>query len=302
MTKKHKRVFNPLKYLSLINQDESFYIGIEIKDNLLTVIKEIGFSNNINVGETILPSIFGNVSGFNAEGREKIRKDLPKETVYYPREWSLTDWGGHEHTGVNYMPYERWRRELVPPPSLELQIVEKNGKKIVISKKFKKIDKEYEEIKHAMNLFLEIFDEFEIFKQDLALPIKTKVTKLNWELLPPGINPWNRVSEKVREIIKNKSAGEKAMIADRFKKIESYNPNQIAIGLGGFTGYLVFGFKKKNIYLLESLQYGNATYVLGTDWEILSQMTKAEILKNNYQKNRIIHSDSWSAEIDDLFK
>lgn len=300
--KRHKRVINPQKYLPLINENENFYIGIEVKNNLLTLLKKIGFSKNINIGETILPPIFGTVSEFNAEGKENPRKDLPKETVYYPREWSLTDWGGYEHTGVSYMPYERWQRELVPPPSLEFQIAEKDGKKIVISKKFKKSNSEYGEIRHIMNLFLEIFDEIQIFKEDLTLPIKTEIIKLNWELLPPGINPWNRVREKVKEIIENRSAGEKAMISERFKKIESYDPEQIAIGLGGFTGYLVFGFKNKDIYLLESLHYGNATYILGTDWEILSQMTKAEILKNNYQKDRIIHSDDWSSEIDNLFK
>lgn len=300
--KRHRRVVNPEKYLSLIKENEDFYIGVEVTDSLINLLKKIGFSKDINIGETVLPAIFGNVSEFNAEGKENPRKDLPKETVYYPREWTLTDWGGYEHSGVNYMPYERWQRELVPPPSLEFQIAENDAKKIVISKKFKKAKSEYADIKHAMNLFFEIFDEFQIFKENLTLPVKTKIIRLNWELLPPGINPWSKVNERVKEIIEKRSVGEKAMIADRFKKIESYKPNQIAIGLGGFTGYLVFGYKDKSIYLLESLHYGNATYVLGTDWEVLSQMTKAEILKNNYQKDRIIHSDNWSAEIDNLFK
>lgn len=302
MSKRDKRVINPKKYLPLIKEGEYFYIGFEIKKETEGLLKDLGFSPNLLTGETVLPAIVGPVSEFNAEGKEKVCKDLPKETVYYPREWSVTDWGGYEHTGVSYIAYERYPRELVPPPSLELQILEKDGKKIIISKKFKKIDSEYVEIKHAMNLFLEIFKDMQILKDDLTTAIKTKVIRLNWELLPPGVNPWKRVGDQVKKIAQGNSSGEKAMIAERFKQIEIYQPDQVAIGLGGFAGYLVFGFKDKNIYLLESLRYGNATYIFGTDWQTLSQMTKAEILQNNLHTRRIIHSDNWDTEIKQLFK
>lgn len=301
MAKRDRRVIKPQKYLPLIQDKDNFFVGLEVKKENKDLLKTLGFSDNLLPGETVLPMVVGKISEFNAEGKEKIRKDLPKETVYYPRQWTVTDWGGYEHTGVSYMPYERYPRELILPPSLELQIVEKDGKKIVISKQFTNTPAEYPEIKHAMNLYFEIFKDMQIFRGDMTAAIKTKIIRLNWELLPPGVNPWKRVGEQVRKIAQENSLGEKAMIAERFKHIEEYKPDQVAIGLGGFTGYLVFGFKNKNIYLLESIRYGNATYVFGTDWRTLSQMTKAEILQNNYQEERIIHSDGWAIEINRLF-
>lgn len=294
MKTKNKRVSNPKKYLSLIKIDDDFFIALEIQDEHKPILEKLGFSKSLTEGETILPSVVGKISEFNAEGKEKIRKDLEKETVYYPREWKVTDWGGYEHSGVNYMPYERYPRELVPPPSIELQVIVNNGKKFVISPKLKNSENSIESIKHVMNLFAEIFKTFEVLKGDLTVPIKTKIMKLNWELLPVGINPWGRVKEQVKSIVESKSSGEKAMIIERFSLIEKHNPDHVAIGLGGFTGYLVFGFKSKSLYLLESLKYGNATYVLGEDWQTISQLTKAEILKNGYHKQRIIHSDDWN--------
>ncbi len=302
MAKRDKRVINPKKYLPLIKEGDDFYVGYEIKSGQESLLKSLGFSESQLNGEVVLPLAVGAISEFNAEGKEKSLKDQPKETVYYPREWSVTDWGGYEHSGVSYMPYERYPRELIPPPSLELQIVEKDGRKIVISKKFKNSSGEYAEVRHAMNLFFEIFKDMQIFKGDMTAAIRTKVIRLNWELLPPGINPWKRVGEQVRKIAEGNSSGEKVMIAERFKHIEAYQPDQVAIGLGGFTGYLVFGFQGKNVYLLESLRYGNATYVFGTDWETLSQMTKAEILRNDYHEQRIIHSDGWNVEVDTLLR
>ncbi|MCX6296178.1 MAG: hypothetical protein NTX97_08930 [Bacteroidetes bacterium] len=257
------------------------------------MLKNLGFSEELLPGEKVLPMPVGTTTEFNAEGKEKILKEAPKETVYYPREWSVKDWGGYEHSGVNYMPYERYPRELIPPPGFELQITEEDGRKIIISRKFKNTSDEYDSIKHGMNMLLEIFKDMQVYKGDMTSALKTRVIRLNWELLPPGINPWKRVSEQVKKIADGNSLGEKAMIADRFKHIEKYNPNQVAIGLGGFTGYLVFGFTGKNIYLLESLRYGNATYVFGTDWQTLSQMTKAEILQNDYHEKRVIHNDDW---------
>lgn len=301
MSKIIKRIIKPDKYLSLIKYGDEFYVAFEANEEDIDLLKKIGF-NSLTSGETVLPAIFGRISRFNAEGEEEICKDLPKETVYYPKEWTVKDWGGHEHTGVSYVPYKRYPRDFISPPSLELKIIEKNGKKFIISKKFKNIKENYKDIKHVMNLFLEIFKDMLIIKDDMTIPYNANLVRVNWKMLPPGVSPWEKFNEQVKKITERVSTGKKRMFKERFDHLESYHPEEIAIGLGGFTGYLMFGFKSKNIYLLESLKYGNATYVLDANWEIISKMSKAEILQNNYQKQRIVHRDIWSDEIDNLFK
>jgi hypothetical protein len=57
----------------------------------------------------------------------------------------------------------------------------------------------------------------------------------------------------------------------------------------GFNGYIVFGYADLGLFVLESLEHGNATYVFGQDWEQLSALTKKEILHGGLQEERIIH-------------
>ncbi|MHB9131508.1 MAG: hypothetical protein ACYDBB_10520 [Armatimonadota bacterium] len=60
------------------------------------------------------------------------------------------------------------------------------------------------------------------------------------------------------------------------------------------------GYLSKGLFVLECTTYGNATYVFDRDWETLSQMTKADILNNAYQKDWIIHQAHWSAKLHHL--
>jgi hypothetical protein len=55
-------------------------------------------------------------------------------------------------------------------------------------------------------------------------------------------------------------------------------------------------------YVLESILYGNATYIFDKDWEELSKKTKSEILNQELQKGRLIHRRFWEKDLDDIFK
>lgn len=76
-----------------------------------------------------------------------------------------------------------------------------------------------------------------------------------------------------------------------------HKPDFTAVGQAGFHGYIVYGYERKGVYVLESLHYGNATYVFGQDWARLSQMTKAEILRDDLHKHRVIHREGWEGEV-----
>lgn len=80
--------------------------------------------------------------------------------------------------------------------------------------------------------------------------------------------------------------------------INECNPDFIAYGRSGFRGYIVFGFCKKNLFILESIFPNNATYIFESDWEGLSKLTKSEILNHNLQKGRLIHNANWPTEFE----
>jgi hypothetical protein len=84
------------------------------------------------------------------------------------------------------------------------------------------------------------------------------------------------------------------------QRISKLGPDTLALGRGGFHGYIAFGFSKRKIFILESIYLDNATYVFGSDWEMLSQLSKAEIISGGLQKERIIHDRRWGIRLNKL--
>ena len=130
--------------------------------------------------------------------------------------------------------------------------------------------------------------------EDGAAPIQSvAVRRLNWNVLPKGRQPWSVVKGHLTGKMLTQRPKTYAAVMDRFEKIHGLDPDFLAYGSGGYKGYLVFGFEAKGVYVLESQHTNNAIYVFDKDWEVLSRLTKAEILGNNLQKDRIIHKPDW---------
>lgn len=299
MNIKKRRIRNLQPYLRLIPENEDFYIGLSNFNENLDRIQEIGFTDNLLVNEQILPKSIGPISEYNSEGKNNILKDQEKEQYVQIREWSWDDWGGHTHSKIVYIPRERYPREFVPPPSSELKITELENNKLLISECLNRRNGE-DKILHIINLFLEIFGECDILTNELIPPISQNTVRLNWKLLPPGEYPWEKVRDEVTDIIERQPRGNQPVANYRLETITEHTPNFVAIGNGGFNDYLVFGFPEKNIFILESIRTGNATYVFDQNWEELSQLSKKEILDNELQQNRIIHRQDWENNINAL--
>lgn len=295
-----KRIRNLDNYLVAINENQDFYIGLTDIENLREKLIRIGFTNDLNIGETILPSIIGSISRYNAEGKYIKRKDLPKEEYYIERHWTWTDWLGNEHSKFVYITKERYQRDFIEPPSLELRIENINGSKILLANRLVKRVENYEINKHAINLLLELFGECDILSSDLHVIKNPQILRLNWKILPKGEYPWNKVEPIIKDRIERLPKGNRPVVQHRIEKITSKNPSFLAFGEGGFYDYTVFGFPEKSIYVFESSKMGNATYIFDKDWEELTKLTKKEILDGDLQKMRIVHKDGWAQEIDKI--
>lgn len=106
----------------------------------------------------------------------------------------------------------------------------------------------------------------------------------------------------VEPFVRRQPRGNQPIIRARLQEVNKYKPEFVAVGQAGFDGYVIFGFPKKNLYVLESVHPDNATYVFEDEWQRLSQMTKAEILNHDLQKERIIHRAGWPARIRRLLR
>jgi hypothetical protein len=158
-----------------------------------------------------------------------------------------------------------------------------------------------EKILHIVNIFLEIFGECIIYDENLEIE-EIHLKKINWKILPRGQFSTQLFRENIEPVIERLPEATKRVIWYRCDIIKNKNPEFIAIGQGGFRGYLVFAFPEKRIFVLESLFEGNATYVFDENWESLSKRTKFEILSENLQKERFIHKQNWVGKIKNLLR
>lgn len=259
-------------------------------------LKKLGFSDELNIGETLLPSKYGPITKFNSEGKYGVAdKSKPKKISYREISWRHEEWAGKGRTRtvekVCVIPYKSWYKPFINPPSVEIIISKKEGGKIYItSKSILVSDTNEKDIVHQINIFLEIFNQCDILSENL-IPIIIPTKRLNWKILPSGKRTWSeqkKLLEPLFNLIKDKRTI--SVIESRLEDVNSFNPDDVYIGQCGFSGYVVFGFSSKNIYILESALYGNAIYVFNENWEELSKKTKEEILNNKLQITRITHN------------
>jgi hypothetical protein len=282
-------------------------IGVMVKQNNLIEAERIGFSSSLSEGETILPTSIGPVTRRNAEGYFQIHRDKPKEVCYRTIEWTWKQWCGRGETeevsDFVDVPYERFPRTFIPPYAVELTVVtNKKGEKYIVSPAYLcDTSNKKQEILHVINLFLEIFKECYILDDGIENITVPKLIRLNWDILPPGQYPWEERREQIEPFIQKAKPGNQSMVRHRVKYIAKFDPDFVAIGKAGFSGYLILGFEKRRLYFFESTRTNNATYIFDKNWGELSLLTKREILVNGLQKERVIHrKDSWENRINEL--
>lgn len=297
------RVQNIDKYLKDFNEKESLYVILNDIDRHKNRLILMGFSFALPIGEKVLPSVFGSVSNYNANGKSKKLKDLPKENFYVEQSREIKDWHGNYHSVSTSMRYKRYQTEFIDAPSQELTILEnENKEKIISSDMLIVTDENKELIKHTINLFLELFGECNIVDDEFLSRQKTPIKRVNWNILPKGMMPWEKIREPLLELLEKTDIKSKHDTLNRFEFINDFNPDFVATGNGGFNDYVVFGFTDRNLYVLENSFAGNATYIFSNDWETLSQLSKAEILAENLQIHRLIHRKNWKQNIREILR
>lgn len=295
---KKKNIRNVKKYLCQFEDGQEIRIAMKKSQVIDSYIEKIGFSIPLTVGETLLPDAkLNRYCMINSEGKVIIQRHLPQEKAERYWEWSWKDFGGNEHWDFKYIPYMRYPREFQTPEAIELLIVADDNNCVWISTEpIKNIPQNYERIKLAVNLYLSLFGQCEIVNIKMEA-IKTRT--LSWEVLKPGEKlPKEKILEKLDKVINERvSDSKKNMFRANFTKLLESNPSVIAIGEKSFYGYVVFEYLNKNIAILESMMPNNATYILGKDWESISQYTKSDVLSKNLHIDRLYHYGDWLNKI-----
>lgn len=296
----NRKTRNIVKYLNHLKPDERFVLGLAVDAQVEERLKEHGFSFPLIPGNRLLVNgKSGPASRRNAAGFDIIHRDQPKEAACRQVVWRWTQFcGRHETEEMSKLvdvPYQRYPRTRVPPYSIELEIrIRSDGAVFVVTGPFTNTSGEMVVATNTANMLRECLGGFEVLGTTLASWVTAPVRRLNWQLLQPGENPWKSAEPVLSEIIARAPAGNQGVLRARLTAVGEKNPDFVAIGLGGFDGYTAFGFKNLGLCVLESPQVNNATYILPLEsWEVISQLTKAEILDANAHKARLIHNRSW---------
>jgi hypothetical protein len=253
----------------------------------------IGFDGSPRPGDRILPPTLGKVTTFNANGREIVRRDLPmeKHSVGSFRSWK--DWHGQTHSGIQFRDVKAYPRDWLRAPAEELTVVEFRSKTYISTREVALKDEAEDQVRHLANLMLECFESFDVLDVSSGLVVQQKVRNLGWDILPPGKYPWATAEPLLRAVTRTLNDATRPVAIERLQTISGYQPSFLARGRAGFDGYVVFGFPERNLYVLESTNLDNATYVFTENWEALSQFTKADIIQGDLAKQRIIHGRQW---------
>lgn len=298
-----KKIRKLNRFIPLIGEGKTIVCGIVDLPKFNKKLIEIGFSLGLPEGESILPdSRYGTACKKNSEGWFEAHKDQPMETYYTPLVWRWKQFRGRydyeEKEEIRYRSGKRYPRTEHPPLGIELVIRLRTDGSKVATLEFLKVEPDnYQRIIDSVNILVELFGECDLLKEDLDSIIRGEVKRLNWRILPPGKRPWTTVKKDIKEIVEREKPGNQEVIEKRLEAINHYGPDFVAVGQHGFSGYLVFGFPEKKLFLLESIFLGNATYVFGDDWKRLSQLSKAEVLMNDLHTDRIIHQKSWPKDL-----
>lgn len=282
-----KRINNPQRYLYALHPGDKFYIAAPLEVEDYPKLRRYGLLPD-SLARIPIPR--KRATNVNANGRWNVLKNVPKELRMFEHDYHIIDWHGNDHYGTCWQTRLCYRRELIPP--IELAFVIESG--VLYSPLLQNDEGKMPEIKAAMNIVLEMLGRCEIWTVERApiVPL-VKQNEVPWEILRPGTRLQDDWEKYISKIVERKPKGQQSVIRKRHEHLKQMVPDFCVIGAQNFWGYIVYGFTALNLFVFESNELNNATYVFRGDWETASKLTKTEVLSGHVQEARVYHTEKW---------
>lgn len=290
------RIFSPQRHLYALQPDDQFYIAATLRDEDLRLLMHYGIKANQTPR---IPIPHRSATRWNADGKWILLKDQPKETRFFVRAYHLKDWQGNDLFGTYVQERRCYQRKLLPP--IECAFIIEDG--VLYSELLKNSAENMDRIKTAMNVVLEMVGRFEIRTADKAPALPPiKQVEVPWEILRAGTRDMEQLSSYIAKTVEKKSEAQRVAIAKRHTHLQKMQPEFVVMGTQNFFGYVVYGFPEKNLFIFESNEINNATYVFRGDWEAASRLTKMEVLTGGLQEARVYHTEQWHQNLQQLYE
>ena len=260
--------------------------------------------NGLQFPLSVIPSKdSGKYSNININGREIIRKDLPKE-IHYNSIENPNYGDSYNGTHTVNLPYEKYPRDFQPPRELEILISCKDCKPnlpnyIIAFQVQEVLDKNAKDFENKLfedlNFLQENIGTFGIEAANIPIIEYAKSLHVSWEILPPGT-----LDDTIQRIFHGKTptTQEKNTAKERYEFFQSLKPKSLVFGQSGFRRY--FGaLLEDNLVVFENIEYGNAVYILFDNWEELSKLSRIDLLSGKFGTSfeRVIHNTGWKSDV-----
>lgn len=270
---------------------------LKVEDITKGVYKHLGMyyeDGSIYIASpTIIPEVSGKFSKYNVEDKEIKLKDLPMEK--YTISFDAPNFGD-EQKGTHEVRWEkeRYQRSIIPAKgfAINIKVIDesKNLYEFEVNRSFHKDD---EDLFYAINLLQEAIGVVNVKVADEDIDY-TKFEQVGWELFPP------EEREKLfKRILSGKEVDQRKITEykDRLDFLKSLKPENYVYGTTGL-GYYLGAKIREDLIVFENEKYGNAIYIMFEDWEVLSRLSRTELLKRpslNYQ--RVRHIGDWKNKV-----
>jgi hypothetical protein len=298
-----KRILKSERFISgFIEPGGNLYIGILWEDYSKSPdLNEYGLPTTFTEGQEALPLAKGGSTKANQNGK-KVRKQPEERTT---RTVHISYTRRKDGARISYnRDFNVYVTELANKYDMKFVFkTNEHGQQVVVSPVLQFTDEYATNLMntHAINLFLEVFGEFEVFNSDLnpAIPFNKRYKE---DFLKKGVLKKGDTTQ-IQEIIDAvdkfvRDPVESKAFAKRLFTFIEYRPDVRGKGPLGFYGYIVFGFKNRGIIVLESMYKGHATYVFDEhNYEDVISKTKYEVYRQHLYKERFVHTDDWETKV-----
>lgn len=275
------------------------HIGILWEDYAKNpALQEYGLPTTFTEGREVLPSANGGTTKANQHGR-KVRTQPEQKTT---RTVHISYFRKKDGAHISYnRDFNVYVTELASQYDMKFIFkTNEHGQQVVVSPRLHFSDENDTNLMntHAINLFLEVFGDYEVFDKDLNPAIRF-TRKYDTEFLKKGTLTVTGVKELIEAADKHlRNPTESKAFAKRLFTFIEYHPKERGKTPLGFYGYIVFGFPNRGIVVLESMYKGHATYVFDeSNYEEVATKTKQEVYKEHLYKERFVHTDDWEKRI-----
>jgi hypothetical protein len=259
--------------------------------------------------ETVVPKPNeGRYSNWNVNGREIVRRDLPKETRYNLIE--SPNWGDSYYgTHTVHLPYKRFPRDFVTPSFTRLRIRCHNATAgldnyVLTFEVDRVLDRDSttfdSELLVCLNLLQENIGCCGVQPSGASIADYLQTLQVSWEVIPPGTR-----EDAVARLFRGRvpTDEERYEVEERYDFLMSLNPARLVYGASGLERY--FGASiNENLVVFENIRYGNAIYIMFENWRELSQRSRTELLSGRFGQNfeRVLHNSGWKETVKEIIK